>query len=97
MVKLTDGPDMTLAVYCGSKTTKQQQLSGPQHALLYLQYNCITIVKHALKATSIKQQELCCTGQYIPVGVSSMKGNTTLFKLCQHSVKTESSRADQIL
>ena len=27
MVRLTDRPDMTLDVYCGRKTTKQQQLN----------------------------------------------------------------------
>ena len=42
VVRLTDGPDMTLDVYCGRKTTiQQQQIIGKLNNSCLLDNNCI--------------------------------------------------------
>ena len=42
VVRLTDRPDMTLDVYCGRKTTMQQQQQKSLPFLKWLRFSCIS-------------------------------------------------------
>ena len=63
VVRLTDRPDMTLDVYCGRKTTKQQkqQFNSCKHCLCLLRFSHSAICSEiSTVAINVCKQIVCC-------------------------------------
>ena len=72
LARLTDRPDMTLAVYSGRKTTTQQQ----QQKLIFFKWqildttniNCLTVLISAVRISDrrfVRQNKMCCRIKHV--------------------------------